>query len=58
MKMIRICCGTGCLANGSALVAEELEKLIAASGADVQVEYATKRTDSRFRSIASCAARA
>ena len=44
MKMIRICCGTGCLANGSALVAEELEKLIAASGADVQVEYATKRT--------------
>lgn len=44
MKTIRICCGTGCLANGSALVAEELEKLIAGSGADVQIEYATKRT--------------
>ena len=44
MKTIRICCGTGCLANGSALVAEEFEKLIAESGADAQVEYKTKRT--------------
>ena len=44
MKMIRICCGTGCLANGSALVAEEFEKLIAERGADVKVECATKRT--------------
>ena len=44
MKTIRICCGTGCLANGSALVAEEFEKLIADSGADAKVEYATKRT--------------
>ena len=44
MKTIRICCGTGCLANGSALVAEEFEKLIAESGADAQVEYLTKRT--------------
>ena len=44
MKMIRICCGTGCLANGSALVAEEFEKLIAERGADVKVECETKRT--------------
>ena len=44
MKTIRICCGTGCLANGSALVAEEFEKLIAEGGLDAQVEYQTKRT--------------
>lgn len=44
MKMIRICCGTGCLANGSALVAEEFEKLIAETGADAAVECQTKRT--------------
>ena len=44
MKTIRICCGTGCLANGSALVAEEFEKLIAEGGFDAQVEYQTKRT--------------
>ena len=27
MRTIRICCGTGCLANGSAKVAEEFERL-------------------------------
>jgi len=43
MKTIRICCGTGCLANGSAKVAEEFERLTA--GAEgVTVECEIKRT--------------
>ena len=43
MKTIRICCGTGCLANGSAKVAEEFERLTA--GADgIRVECDIKRT--------------
>ena len=43
MKTIRICCGTGCLANGSARVAEEFERLTA--GADgIKVECDIKRT--------------
>ena len=43
MKTIRICCGTGCLANGSAKVAEEFERLTA--GAEgVKVECEIKRT--------------
>ena len=44
MKTIRVCCGTGCLANGSAKVAEEFERLIAAQGSDAQVEYYVKKT--------------
>lgn len=44
MKTIRVCCGTGCLANGSAKVAAEFERLIAARGAEAQVECAVKRT--------------
>ena len=43
MKTIRICCGTGCLANGSAKVAEEFERLTAGDGS-VFVECDIKRT--------------
>ena len=43
MKTIRICCGTGCLANGSAKVAEEFERLTAGDG-NVFVECDIKRT--------------
>ena len=43
MKTIRVCCGTGCLANGSMKVAEEFERLI--TGGDVQVECHIKRTE-------------
>lgn len=42
MKTIRVCCGTGCLANGSAKVAAEFERLT--QGSDVQVECHVKRT--------------
>ena len=42
MKTIRVCCGTGCLANGSAKVAAEFERLT--RGTDVQVECHVKRT--------------
>ena len=44
MKTIRICCGTGCLANGSRKVAEEFEKQIAAMQADAAVECVIKKT--------------
>lgn len=44
MKTIRICCGTGCLANGSRLVAEEFEKKISQTSADAAVECVSKRT--------------
>lgn len=44
MKIIRVCCGTGCLANGSAKVAAEFERLIAAQGGNAKVEYHLKRT--------------
>ncbi|MGE4277062.1 MAG: NADH-ubiquinone oxidoreductase-F iron-sulfur binding region domain-containing protein [Lawsonibacter sp.] len=44
MRTIRVCCGTGCLANGSAKVAAEFDRLIAAQGADAQVECTVKRT--------------
>ncbi len=43
MKTIRICCGTGCLANGSAAVAEEFERLTALSEG-ITVECDIKRT--------------
>ena len=42
MKTVRICCGTGCLANGSAKVAEEFEKLVDAK--KVKVECDIKKT--------------
>ena len=42
MKTVRVCCGTGCLANGSARVAAEFERLT--RGTDVQVECHVKRT--------------
>ena len=42
MKTIRVCYGTGCLANGSARVAEEFERLT--RGTDVAVECHVKRT--------------
>ncbi len=44
MKTVRVCCGTGCLANGSRLVAEALEEKIAALQADATVECVVKRT--------------
>ena len=42
MKTVRICCGTGCLANGSAKVAEEFERLMGT--ADFAVECDIKKT--------------
>lgn len=44
MKTVRVCCGTGCLANGSRLVAEALEEKIAALQTDASVECVVKRT--------------
>ena len=44
MKTVRICCGTGCLANGSAKVADEFERLLAGSGLDAEVVCDIKRT--------------
>ncbi len=40
-KNIKVCCGTGCLANGSRLVAEEFERL---AGEDALVECEIRRT--------------
>ena len=44
MKTVRICCGTGCLANGSAKVADEFERLLSQSDLDAKVECEIKRT--------------
>ena len=44
MKTVKVCCGTGCLANGSMAVAEALEQAIAKTGAEAQVQCAVKRT--------------
>ena len=44
MKTVRICCGTGCLANGSAKVADEFERLLADGGMEARVECDIKRT--------------
>jgi len=41
VKTIHVCCGPGCLANGSAAVAEEFERL---GGGQVRVECQVKRT--------------
>ena len=43
MKTIRVCCGTGCLANGSERVAEEFERLVS-PGDNAVVECNVKRT--------------
>ncbi len=43
-REVRICCGTGCLANGSAEVAEAFEAELAARGTDAAVRTFTKRT--------------
>ena len=37
-RTILVCCGTGCLANGSLEVADEFRRLIEAWGADARVE--------------------
>ena len=42
MKTVRVCCGTGCLANGSAKVAEEFERLVDSN--QVKVECDIKKT--------------
>ncbi len=44
MKTVRICCGTGCLANGSSKVADEFERLLSQSDLDAKVECEIKRT--------------
>ncbi|MBR6350416.1 MAG: 4Fe-4S binding protein, partial [Lachnospiraceae bacterium] len=44
MRIVRVCCGTGCVANGSKDVAAALEKKIAELGADASVECIIKRT--------------
>ncbi len=44
MKTILVCCGTGCLANGSRAVADEFERLIGERGMDARVECYVKRT--------------
>lgn len=42
MKTVIVCCGTGCLANGSAKIAEEFKRQL--EGSDVQVECSVKET--------------
>ena len=44
MKTIRVCCGTGCLANGSKAVADAFDEKIKATGARAEVECEIKRT--------------
>jgi len=44
MKTIRVCCGTGCLANGSAKIAEAFEMQIREQGLDARVICDVKRT--------------
>ena len=44
MKTVKVCCGTGCLANGSMAVAEALEQAIKRTGAEAQVQCTVKRT--------------
>lgn len=44
MKTILVCCGTGCLANGSKKVADALENLIEEKGISAQVKCYVKRT--------------
>lgn len=42
MKTVRVCCGTGCLANGSAKIAEEFERLVDSD--QIKVECDIKKT--------------
>lgn len=44
MKTIRVCCGTGCIANGSRLVAETFEQKLKDMGVAAQVECEVKKT--------------
>ena len=43
-RTILVCCGTGCLANGSKGVADEFQRLIDQRGTDARVECYVKRT--------------
>lgn len=44
MKTIRVCCGTGCLANGSRIVAETFRKELEKNGLSADVECTVKET--------------
>ena len=44
MKTIRVCCGTGCLANGSRAVADAFDTAIKEKGLPASVECVVKRT--------------
>ena len=44
MKTISVCCGTGCSANGSLLLAEEFRKKLTETGAPAKVECSVKKT--------------
>ena len=44
MKTISVCCGTGCSANGSLLLAEEFKKQLAETGLSAKVLCAVKKT--------------
>ena len=43
-REVLVCCGTGCLANGSAKVVEEFASQAASKGLDVKVGLFTKKT--------------
>ncbi|MBM4398239.1 MAG: 4Fe-4S binding protein [Deltaproteobacteria bacterium] len=43
-REVWVCCGTGCLANGSAAVAEEMARQVADKGLDASVGLFTKKT--------------
>ena len=43
-RTILVCCGTGCLANGSKGVADEFQRLIDQRGTDARVKCYVKRT--------------
>ena len=44
MNTISVCCGTGCSANGSLLLAEESRKKLTETGAPAKVECSVKKT--------------
>ena len=43
-RTVLVCCGTGCLANGSKAIADKFEALIAEKKADARTECFVKRT--------------
>ena len=43
-RSVLVCCGTGCLANGSKAIADEFEKLIKEQNVNAKVECFVKRT--------------